>query len=89
MAVRRQPPLLIGDRVRSYALPGVSDSDYITGIVMGTCEIGGLPRVIVESVSRVTRGQADPCRRIFFEPREGIVFLGKAQAFLGVMHRVA
>jgi len=89
MVQRRHPSILIGDRVRCYALPGVSESDYITGIAVGLCELGGTLRVIVEAESRVTRGQADPCRRRFFEPMGSVVSLGPPARPLPVLHRVA
>jgi hypothetical protein len=72
MAKRGQQSILIGDCVRSYAWPGLSDCEYITGTVVGYCQIAGLPRLIIEAESRTIRGQLDPCRRRFLEPLDGV-----------------
>jgi hypothetical protein len=85
----RQPSILIGDRVRCYALPGVSKHDYITGIVVGYCRIAGLPRVTVAAESRTTHGQEDPCQRRFQEPLESIAKLGSPPGSSLKLHQVA
>jgi hypothetical protein len=89
MAQRRHQPILIGDRVRSYVLPGMSDHDYITGTVVGYCQIAGLPRLIVESESRTTHGQEEPCRRTFLEPLDGIAEVRSAPRPPLTFHQVA
>ena len=89
MAQRRQQSILIGDRVRSYALPGLSEHDFITGIVVGYCQIAGLPRLIVESESRTTHGQEDPCRRKFLEPLDGIASVRSVPGQPLKLHQVA
>jgi hypothetical protein len=89
MAQRRHQSILIGDRVRSYVLPGMSDHDYITGIVVGYCQIAGLPRLIIESESRTTRGQEEPCRRQFLEPLDGIAEVSSAPRPPQKLHWVA
>lgn len=86
MAQRGCSSILIGDHVRSYILPGCSDSDYITGTVVGSCAIAGEPRLIVKAVSRTTHGQEDPCTRLFFEPPGCVVPAG---ALKPTLHRVA
>lgn len=63
----------IGDRVRSYDLPGVSDIDFITGIVVDSCILAGLPRFIIESTSLTIHGQEEPCRRTFYAPTQCVV----------------
>lgn len=89
MAQPGQQSILIGDRVRSYTWPGLSDREYLTGIVVGYCQIAGLPRLIIEAESRTTHGQADPCQRRFLEPLDGIVKVTDAVRRSRSLYRVA
>ena len=68
MFKRNRKSILIGDRVRCYAFPGVSDLDFITGVVVGHCSLAGLARLIVAAESQTRSGQEEPCLRTFFEP---------------------
>lgn len=69
----RQHSIRVGDRVRSYDLPGVSDQDFITGIVVGSCVLASIPRFIIESVSLTVHGQEEPCFRTFYAPAQCVV----------------
>ena len=89
MVQRRQQSILIGDRVRSYAWPGLSDREYLTGVVVGYCQIAGLPRLVIEAESRTTHGQEDPCKRRFLEPLDGIVKVNGVLRRAQALHRVA
>ncbi len=69
----RHEAIRIGDRVRSYDLPGLSDQDFISGIVVGTCLLAGIPRFIIQSETQTVHGQEDPCSRTFFAPAHSVV----------------
>jgi hypothetical protein len=68
-----QKAIVIGDRVRSYLLPGVSTSDFITGVVIGTSVLAGLPRFVIRAQALTIHGQEDVCRRTFQEPVDCVV----------------
>ncbi len=69
----RHPVIQIGDRVRSYDLPGLSDQDYVCGTVTGHCLLAGIPRFIIQSMSLTIHGQEEPCRRVFYAPVQCVV----------------
>lgn len=69
----RHHSIRVGDRVRSYDLPGLSDQDYVTGTVTGHCLLAGLPRFIIQSVSVTVHGQEEPCTRVFYAPAHCVV----------------
>jgi hypothetical protein len=85
----RQHSIRIGDRVRSYDLPGVSSSDYFTGTVIGSCTLAGLPRFIIESVSLTIHGQEEPCHRVFYAPAQCVVNEQDSTRLPAGLHRVA
>lgn len=69
----RHHVIQVGDRVRSYDLPGLSDRDYVSGTVTGHCLLAGIPRVIIQSASLTVHGQEEPCLRIFYAPVHSVV----------------
>lgn len=67
------PVIQVGDHVRSYDLPGLSDQDFVSGTVTGHCLLAGIPRVIIQSVSLTIHGQEEPCLRTFYAPAHSVV----------------